>query len=613
MKLDPVSYKDVKVDDGFWSSRLEANRKATIPHGFRMLKEHGYEENFIRAGERLEGGFQGLVYQDSDVYKLLESAAATLAKSQDQELQKQFDHWVALIEKAQEEDGYLNTHFQLKAPDKKWKNLRDWHELYCAGHLIEAAVADYLGNGSERLLTVAIKLADHIDRRFGPNKQPGYPGHPELELALIKLSKATGEKRYYDLARHFVRSRGSHYFATEHGTPEEEYDGTYWQDRVPISEVDVIEGHAVRAVYLLCAATDIVRETGDPDLEQMTRRVWDNVVNKRMYVTGGIGNSAKNEGFTEDYDLPNETAYQETCASIAMVFWAHRLNLLYGESSYVDRLEAALFNGLLAGICERGTKFFYENPLASKGNHHRQDWYACACCPPNISRFLSTLGDYIYAKSDNGLYINLFVSGSVKTNVGEQPFEVGVRTGYPWDGKVVVVPKGSPDVSVNIRIPEWCSNYEIIFDKERIHAAIVNGYAVINGEWDGKKQIEIVFQTPVRHIRSHPGIHGNTGHVAIARGPVVYCLEQCDNAVDLRGLYLDDFARSTPFFEKQYNIVVIDTGAHYCQPWNGGLYESPLESRAVIARAVPYYFWDNREPGAMQVWIPTYAPAYHAD
>ena len=610
MRLDQVCYKDVTIEDGFWSGRLKANREATLPHGFSMLREHGYEENFVRCSQRLEGGFQGLVYQDSDVYKLLESAAATLAIQTNDDLREEFDKWVTLIENAQESDGYLNTHFQLKMPDKKWHNLRDWHELYCAGHLIEAAVTDYLGNGTDRLLNVAIRLAEHIEARFGPDKTPGYPGHPELELALIKLSEVTDQQKYYDLARHCVRERGSHYFAKEHNTPEEEYDGTYWQDRVPIAEADVIEGHAVRAVYLLCAATDIVRKTGDKDLEAMIHRVWENVTEKRMYVTGGIGSSAKNEGFTSDYDLPNDTAYQETCASIAMIFWAHRMALLYGESRFVDYMEIALYNGMLAGISQDGTKFFYENPLSSDGSHHRQDWYACACCPPNISRLLSTLGGYVYAKSEDSFFVNLFISGTAKTEIGGAAFEMVVRTGYPWDGKLVMVPKCSQNVKVHVRIPNWCGDYELTVDDIVVRPTIEGGYAVVEGDWDGDKRIEIVFQTPVRHLRSHPEVTANAGHVAIARGPIVYCLEQCENSEGLEGIYFDDYALSTPYFEKEANIVVIETGAHFCEPWSNGLYGSTPESRAVIAKAIPYYFWDNREPGRMKVWIPTYAPGY---
>lgn len=610
VSLQPVSWKNVSIRDDFWTPRLEANRNATIEHGFRMLSQHGYEENFIRAGQRLEGGFQGLVYQDSDVYKLLQSAAASLATHPDNALRERLDYWFGLIEAAQLEDGYINTHFQLIAPDKKWQNLRDWHELYCAGHLIEAGVTDYVGNGRDRLLQVAIKAANHIDERFGPEKAPGYPGHPELELALIRLFEATSERRYYDLARHFVRSRGRHYFAHEHGTPETEYDGAYWQDRVPIVDMDVIEGHAVRAVYLLCAATDIVRETQDADLEDMLHRVWNNAVIKRMYVTGGIGNSAKNEGFTEDYDLPNETAYQETCASIAMVFWNHRLALLYGKATYADYTENALYNGVLAGISLDGTRFFYENPLASSGDHHRKDWYACACCPPNISRLLSSLGDYVYAKGDGAFYVNLFIAGSVETEVGGRPFAMHVQTEYPWHSIIVLTPKSTEDVDLHVRIPSWCKRYSIKLSGETIEPAVENGYAVVRSQWTGDKTVEVVFDMPAYRIESNPAIGGNTGRVAVCRGPMVYCFEQCDHSSDLRGIFLPPNVQFRPEKDQIFGVTALTGTALQTRIWDCELYRQQPELQPVSAKAIPYAFWDNREQGRMAVWMPTFAPAY---
>ena len=609
-RLRPVPWTDVEITDQFWSPRQLTNRKTTIAHGFAMLKEHGYEENFLRAGQRLEGGFQGLVFQDSDVYKILESAAASLATHPDKEIQKQFDYWVGLLEKAQLEDGYLNTYFQLKEPTKKWANLRDLHELYCAGHLIEAGVADFVGNGTRRLLNVAIKSADHIDKRFGPGKAPGYPGHPELELALIKLWQATGERRYYELARHFVKSRGTHYFAKEHGTPEGEYSGAYWQDRVPIANLDVIEGHAVRAAYLLSAATDVVRETGDSDLEKMLRRVWSNAVHKRMYVTGGIGNSSSNEGFTVDYDLPNESAYQETCASIAMVFWNQRMGMLYGDSIYADAVERALYNGVMSGISLDGTKFFYENPLASAGGHHRRDWYACACCPPNISRLLSTLGEYVYMRGENSLWVNQFVAGKVDTIVGGQKVEMRADTNYPWDGKVTFTPKSESDLEVRIRIPSWCESYDIKIGGRSIKPQVQRGYAVMTAAWDGKQTIEAEFEMPIRRVQSHPSVASNVGRVAIARGPLVYCFEQADQTVDLDQIYLPIESSLAAQQDKALGVQMLVGNAlavdHF--RWPGGLYRNVGEPKKVTIRAVPYAFWGNREPGKMAVWMPTSAP-----
>ncbi len=603
--LQPILWTDVAIQDDFWSKRCDTNRKATLLHGFKMLKEHGYEENFERAGERLSGGFQGLVYQDSDVYKLLQSVAASLAIHPDQELQKQFDKWVDLIEKAQEPDGYLNTCFQLKEPEKKWRNLRDWHELYCAGHLVEAGVTDFRATGRLKLLEICIRLADHIDGRFGPAKAPGYPGHPELELALIELFRATGEQKYYDLARHFVRSRGTHYFAREHDTPEAEYNGTYWQDRVPIADVDVIEGHAVRAAYLLCAATDVVAETKDTDLERMIRRVWDSATQRRMYVTGGIGNSSENEGFTGDYDLPNESAYQETCASIAMVFWSHRMALLYRNAKYVDIMERALYNGVLSGVSLDGEKFFYENPLASAGEHHRRDWYACACCPPNISRLLSSLGSYIYAKSDGAVWINLYVAGEVDFEIGDIACKLNVETNYPWSGKVTIIP-GAGDYRVMLRIPSWCESYKLSSGSTQA----VDGYAAVDGPWDGNKAITLDLDMPVRMVESHPSVEANRGLVAISRGPLIYCFEQVDQKADLNTIFIPSDTKFSLGKNNELGVATITAEVYSTsQPkWPGGLYSAVSPPKKVRIEAIPYGWWDNRSPGAMAVWMPTSAP-----
>jgi DUF1680 family protein len=607
--LQPVRWTEVVIDDTFWSKRQETNRNATLLHGFKMLKEHGYEENFVRAGKRLEGGFKGLVFQDSDVYKLLESVAYSLTTHPDAKVEREFDRWVDLIANAQMEDGYLNTHFQLKEPDKKWKNLRDWHELYCLGHLIEAGVADYIGNKKRKLLDVAIKAADHVDRRFGTTKTPGYPGHPELELALVKLYKVTGEKRYYDLARHFVKVRGTLYFAKEHGTPESEYNGAYWQDRVPIAHADVIEGHAVRAAYLLCAATDVVDETGDEDLEKMIRRVWSNATQKRMYVTGGIGNSSANEGFTEDYDLPNESAYQETCASIALAFWNHRLALLYGDSKYADCMERSLYNGVLSGVAVDGKRFFYENPLASAGGHHRRDWYACACCPPNISRLLSSFGDYIYAKDDKSIWINLFVAGSVKTEVGGKQVSVKVDTQYPWSGKITLTPKSDQKLEIRFRIPEWSNGHVVKVGGKRIAPKLDSGYAIVEANWDGKTKIEIDFPMPVRKIQAHPAIEANRGRSAIARGPIIYCLEQVDQTVDLDTIFIPLQTAFTTEKLAEFGATALCAKAFASDHfrWQGGPYRDVAEPKKIHIRAIPYAFWDNRAAGKMAVWM-RYAP-----
>jgi DUF1680 family protein len=606
VNLQPVPWKDVVVDDVFWKPRIETNRNVTLEHGFQMLEKHGYETNFIRAAQRKTGGFQGLVFQDSDVYKLLEAAALSLAVHPDSAIQKHFDHWVDLIEMAQLEDGYLNTYFQLNGIEMRWKNLRDQHELYCAGHLIEAAVADYLGSGRTNLLKIAERFAGHIENRFGRSKQPGYPGHPELELALIKLSSATGERKYFDLAKHFVKERGTHYFAREHNTPEDQYDGAYWQDRVPIAALDVIEGHAVRAAYLLSAVTDIVMQSQDPPLEAMQLRVWNNATQKRMYITGGAGNSSANEGFTKDYELPNESAYQETCASIAMVLWNYRLGLAYADSKYADMMERALYNGVLSGVALDGKRFFYENPLASSGGHHRREWYACACCPPNVARLLASLGGYAYAKTDEALYVNLYIAGKITTNLGAEKISAEIQTQYPWDGTVTIKCNVRKEKLLKLRIPEWAPSVQLRVDGKVVSPKVEHGYATV----PASELIEIQFPMDVRTMQSHPLVEANRGRAAFSRGPLVYCFEQQDQLEDIERIFIPSETRFA--IEKQVSLDVVtlvaDGYAIVRNRWPGGLYASVAEPKKIKVQAIPYAFWDNRNPGKMAVWMPTSAP-----
>ncbi len=367
VKLRPVPFTDVQIRDAFWGPRQEINRTVSIPVNLEMLEKSGNLRNLDLAAARAKGGFTGPVFMDSDVHKALEAASYSLATHPDPVLAKRIDDIIAKLAAAQLEDGYLDSYYVVKEPGHRWTNLRDNHELYCAGHMIEAAVAHFRATGKTNFLSVATKLADHIDSVFGPGKRMGYPGHPEIELALVKLWRATGEKRYFDLARFFIENRGRRFFATEHNTPPERYDGTYWQDDVPICDHKNIKGHAVRATYLLSGATDVAGETDSSPLLKMINRVWRNTTQRNMYITGGIGPSASNEGFTHDYDLPNLTAYQETCASVALAQWNHRLALLYGDSRFADVFERSLYNGVLAGVSLDGKRFFYVNPLESHG------------------------------------------------------------------------------------------------------------------------------------------------------------------------------------------------------------------------------------------------------
>jgi len=617
LKLRPVPFTDAQIRDSFWAPRRETNRVASIPANLAMLEKSGNVRNFELAAQKATTGFSGPVFMDSDVYKALEAAAYALASHPDPALDARLDDIIAKLAAAQQPDGYLNSYYIVKEPGRRWTNLRDCHELYCAGHLFEAAVAHYQATGKRNFLNVAIKLADHIDSVFGaaPGKRMGYPGHPEIELALVKLWRATGEQRYFNLARFFIENRGRKFFAEEHHTPLSEYDGTYWQDDVPIYEHRNIKGHAVRAVYLLSGAVDVAAETQDARLLKMVNRVWRNTTQRNMYLTGGIGPSAHNEGLTEDYDLPNLTAYQETCASVAMVLWNHRLNLLYGDARYADVLERALYNGVLAGVSLEGTRFFYVNPLASLGRHHRSPWFGCACCPPNVARTLAALGGYAYATTDQALWVNLYIQGSVTTTLKGHKLTLNVTTDYPWDGKVTLRPQlGVPaEFELRLRVPGWCDGAGASVNGQGVSNLVMErGYLVLARQWRQGDAVELNLPMPVQRIAANPRAKDDLNCLALQRGPLVYCLEQCDQSEPLAGLVLpagaEVRAESAPGLLG--GVVVLKGNAEAApEPeWEGKLYQPVPHVRRVAITAIPYYAWDNRAPGAMKVWLPVSAP-----
>jgi DUF1680 family protein len=614
-RLRPISFAQVEIDDEFWSKRQQTNRTATLPHLFEELERAGNIPNLRLAAEGKREGYQGPVYMDSDLYKALEAAAYVLKQHPDDPIRAKVDEVIDILERAQQPDGYLNSYFQVVAPDKRWSNLRDWHELYCAGHLIEAAVAHYHATGSERLLNIARRFADYIDSVFGEGKRLGYCGHPEIELALFRLYQATGEVRYAKLAEFFLLNRGKKIFAAEHNTPLEQYDGSIWQDNLPLLEHKEIVGHAVRAAYLFAGATDLAAYTPDASLRerllQMLLRVWDNTINRRSYITGGIGNEPKHEGFTADYELPNRTAYQETCASIALIFWAHRLGLLLGEARFYDALERALYNGALAGISLDGKRFFYVNPLESDGTHHRKAWYGCACCPPNIARLIAALGDYIYAQSDDALYVNLYVGGRVRTELGGKSLTLEVRTGYPWQENIVlrIAEGASQRFKLLLRLPAWCATPELRVNGEPVSIQRESGYAMIERDWKAGDTVELRLPMTPMLMEAHPRVEADRWQVAIQRGPIVYCLEESDQPAPLTHLAIrrDHPPHSVWEPELLGGVVVIEGMAELLdsdEAWGDALYR-PLRERALKPfRAIPYYAWDHRRPCPMRVWMP---------
>lgn len=576
----------------------------------------------------MEGNFEGIFFNDSDVHKLVEAASYTLQTHPNPAWEAELDEVIDTIAKSQQTDGYLNSYFTLVEPEKRWQNLGMMHELYCAGHLFEAGVAHYQATEKQNLLDVACRFADLIDNTFGHGKRDGLPGHQGIELALVKLARVTGEARYMSLAEYFVTTRGEspHVFEKElenpdlpgglgayqhHYTRDGKYEGTYSQAHKPLKEQTECVGHAVRAMYLYAGAADIALETGDTDISNALNALWENV-EKRLYVTGGVGPSGHNEGFTQDYELPNFSAYAETCASIGLIFWAHRMFLLKGESRFIDVLETALYNGALSGVSLDGTGFFYQNPLASRGGRERHAWFGCACCPPNIARLLGSLGQYIYAQSENDLWVNLYVGGTASATVeGDVLLKLTQETDYPWSGdvKITVDPEKSVKFALNLRIPDWCNNFKVGINGESYSAnAVSNGYLSIDREWQSNDTVELNLDMPVERIYAHPYVRDNLGRSALRRGPLVYCFEDIDNpdgAFETLSL-VDDAAVEAVFDNKRLGGITLirGTGTVFdASDWENSLYLPKPSLKQMDVTAIPYYAWCNRQAGQMAVWV----------
>lgn len=620
----PVPFTNVTIDDIFWNPRLKVNREKTIPFEYLQCKETGRIDAF-----KLEWqpGMEPVphIFWDSDVAKWIEAAAYSLATHPDSDLDSLLDEVIAMIAKMQMADGYLNSHYIAVEPQNRWTNLRDNHELYCAGHLIEAAVAHYQATGKRTLLDVMRRYADHIAATFGtePNKKRGYCGHEEIELALVKLYHATGEQRYLDLSRYFVDERGRqpHYFDQE-AIARGEDPATFWaktyeynQSHVPVREQDKVVGHAVRAMYLYSAMADLAAETGDAGLLAACERLWKHLTTRNMYITGGIGPSRKNEGLTRDYDLPNHTAYAETCAAVGLVFWSHRMLQIACDGQYADVMERALYNGAISGVSLDGQKFFYENPLASDGSHHRQSWFGCACCPPNLARLLASLGQYIYATNDNDAVVHLYIQSSGELKVGEHSVKLRQETRYPWDGQVSIrIDLDQPaHFGLRLRIPGWCRNAQVQVNGEAVDTAgkIERGYLRLERNWQPGDRVSLDLAMPVERMHAHPDVEADAGCIALQRGPLVYCLEGIDNTIPLHRIFLPDQAELTGTFMPDLldGITVIGGTALAAATagWGDTLYraEKP-EMQPCTITAIPYYAWDNRAPGAMRVWIQEY-------
>jgi len=629
--FSPVQFTQVTIDDAFWSPKLQINRERTIPHIYQQCLETGRIDAFgpnwqpdPEITTRLSWGGTPVMFWDSDVAKWLEAACYSLATHFDPQLDTLVDEVIAGIAQAQHADGYLNTWFTTVDPQNRWKNLRDWHELYCAGHMIEAGVAHYRATGKQTLLDVVCRYADYIDGIFGPelDQKHGYPGHPEIELALVKLYHATGQQRYLELSRYFVNERGRqpHYF--DHEAQERGDDpATFWaknyeysQSHQPVREQQEVVGHAVRAMYLYSAMIDLARKNDETGLQEVCEQLWQHLTTKRMYVTGGIGTSNQNEGFTSDYDLPNESAYAETCAAIGLIFWAQRLLQLDCNRRYTDALELALYNSVLSAISSDGQHFFYENPLASNGHHHRQPWFVCPCCPPNLARLFSSLGEYIYAQSQTDAIVHLYIQGTGRLSVGGQVVTLHQETDYPWEGKVAVrvVPEQPGTFGLRLRIPGWCRSAGVQVNGEDISLTnrLAHGYIRIERLWQPGDVVTLELPMPIERLSAHPDIQADQGQIALQRGPLIYCLEQCDHAQPLHRLVLPSTAALTGQFEPELlgGVVVLRGTATSLDTsgWKDALYRPhPPAVHPTPITAIPYYAWDNRAPGAMRVWIQT--------
>lgn len=611
--IRPVPFSQVEVKGGFWGKRLEINRTVTIPRAFRHCEETGRIDNFVKAAGQMPGPFRGLHFDDSDVYKVIEGASYSLAVQRDEALERYLDGLIAKIAAAQEPDGYLYTARTVDpenppevAGPTRWSNLKDSHELYNVGHLYEAAVAHFQATGKRALLTVALKNADLLVRTFGPGGRHEVPGHQEVEIGLAKLYRVTGERKYLELAKFFLEQRGRE---ERHGLY-----GTYYQDHLPVVEQREAVGHAVRAQYMYAGMADVAALSGDSAYLEPLERLWENVVGRKLAITGGVGARHYGESFGDDYELPNKEAYNETCAAIANALWNHRMFLLHGDAKYIDVLERVLYNGFLSGVSLGGDLFFYPNPLASDGGYRRSPWFECACCPGNVTRFLPSIPGFAYATRGRSLYVNLFLPSVARVELGKDVLTIEQETDYPWQGDVAVKVgvRQETHFVLLVRVPGWARGRPVPSDLYRYldetpadlslkvnghtwPCELQQGFAVIDRTWAPGDVVELHFAMPVRRVVAHPQVRADAGLVAIERGPVVYCLEEVDNAAKVSSLALPDGAELTSQFRPELlGGVVVVQGP-------GTLLEG--KTREVTLTAIPYYAWANRTDGSMSVWI----------
>lgn len=625
----PVNFTQVTLTDRFWTERLDTVLETTIPSQHVKLETEGLLESLtvqdpmppLRIPKN-ELGFTTQFFWDSDIGKWIEAASYALRHKRDATIEAQIDDIVDKYEAAQLPDGYLNLWYIGHELDQRWTNLRDRHELYNCGHLLEGAIAYFQATGKRKLLDVIERYLDHIRERFGtgPGQQPGYPGHQEIELALVKLYQLTGERKQLDLAVYFINQRGAepHYYDVEaHARGEDPDDylfGTheYSQSHKPVREQDKVVGHAVRAMYMYAGMADLAAELDDASLREACKVLWRDVTRTRMYVTGGFGPSADNEGFTEDYDLPNDTAYAETCASVAVVLWAQRMLNMELDREYADVMERALYNGALSGLSREGTHYFYENKLESDGSHRRWDWHPCPCCTMNVSRLVASIGGYFYSHASDAIVVHLYGSNRAAFELEHGQVEIEQSADFPWSDRVAITvnPASPASFNLKLRLPGWCSNPSVTVNGEPVEldANTAGGYLSVHREWQAGDTVTLTLPMKTERVYAHPAVRQDVGRVAIQRGPLVYCAEQADNpGTDLFNARLDDASPLRDATSDLFDgIVTIKADARVTDTaaWGGDLYrtERPSEKSTELT-LIPYFLWANREPGAMLVWL----------